>query len=176
MNDTVYKFFSFLKETFPDNFKNVTVVDFGACDINGNLRGYFENSKYIGVDVGEGKNVDEVSLAHEYAANDNSIDTVISSEMLEHDKYYEQSLNNMVRILKPRGLLALSCRTGEYPEHGTLRTNPSDSFLSCKLFNDYYKNIREGDIRFCIPVDSIFSNYEFEVGEDRGLYFWGIKK
>jgi hypothetical protein len=43
--------------------------------------------------------------------------------------------------------------------------------------NDYYKNLTEIDIRKCIDIDNIFSEYEFEVEYNHcDLYFWGIKK
>ena len=43
--------------------------------------------------------------------------------------------------------------------------------------SEYYKNVDEEDVRECIDVDSLFSEYEFDVELNHcDLYFWGIKK
>jgi hypothetical protein len=43
--------------------------------------------------------------------------------------------------------------------------------------NEYYKNVTEEDIKDFLDVDSVFSNYEFEVNMSHcDLYFWGVKK
>jgi len=51
---------------FPQHFNNVVVLDIGAMDINGNNRIHFTNSKYIGIDIGAGMNVDIVCSGHIY--------------------------------------------------------------------------------------------------------------
>ena len=53
-----------VKAKYPDFFKNKKVLDIGSLDINGSNRDLFENCDYIGLDVGEGKNVDIISIGH----------------------------------------------------------------------------------------------------------------
>ena len=85
-------FLTGLKNKFPERFKNCNVLDVGSLDINGNNRYLFSEYKYIGVDVGPGKNVDVVSKGHEYNSED-LFDIVISSECFEHDMYYAETIN-----------------------------------------------------------------------------------
>src|SRR5574343_1072721 len=101
-------FFNKVKEKYPNNFKNIKVVDFGSLDVNGSLKDMFDNCEYLGVDIVQGNNVDIVTKAHEFTS-DVQYDTVISGEMLEHDEYWKQSLMNMYNVCKQGGLIAISC-------------------------------------------------------------------
>lgn len=168
-----------VKDLFPNYFNNKLVLDVGSLDINGSNKFLFENCFYYGIDIGEGPNVDFVSKAHEFNADDSSYDIIISTECFEHDMYYNLSLNNIIRILKSNGLFIFTCATIGRAEHGTRRTSPEDAPLlySENNWNDYYKNLTEQDIREVLDIDSIFKEYNFEVNDiSHDLYFWGIKK
>jgi hypothetical protein len=71
-------------EKYPEHFRNKRVLDIGSLDINGNNRFLFTDCEYTGLDVGEGPNVDIVSVGHLYDAPDESFDTIISTEVFEH--------------------------------------------------------------------------------------------
>ena len=166
-----------VKLQHPQFFSNKKVLDVGSLDINGNNRFLFEDCDYTGIDVGEGPNVDLVSLAHEYDAPDDYYDVVISTECFEHDMHYDKSILNIIRVLSPGGLFLFTCATEGREEHGTARTKPEDAPLLSGEWSDYYKNLTEQDIRNVINIDDIFSHYSFEVNsESFDLYFWGIKK
>jgi hypothetical protein len=170
-----------IQNEFSEYFKNKDVVDCGSLDINGNNRYLFliddsASGTYIGVDVGEGNNVDIVSPVHELSIESNSIGFVISTEMLEHDMYYEKSLLNMVRILEPSCMLLFTCATTGRAEHGTRRTSPSDAPLLNGEWSDYYKNLTEADIRAIPGFIEQFETVSFEVHEGhKDLMFYGIK-
>jgi hypothetical protein len=167
-----------VKEKFPQFFKYVDVCDIGSLDINGNNRYLFDKYTYIGVDVGEGKNVDVISKGHEFT-HSVLFDVVISTECFEHDMYWEKTLDNVVNnLLAPGGLFLFSCATTGRPEHGTRRTTPENSPLTAEQgeWSDYYKNLTEEDVKGSLDM-SLFSQYEFSIGhETKDLYFWGIKK
>ena len=55
-----------VKTKYPQFFKNVKVLDIGSLDINGSNRYLFEDCDYLGIDVGEGRNVDLVCVGHEF--------------------------------------------------------------------------------------------------------------
>lgn len=170
-------FFKDVKNKFPEKFSNCSVLDIGSLDINGNNHYLFTNYTYIGVDVGEGRNVDVVSKGHEYKS-DKLFDIVISSECFEHDMFYEKTIINCVNLTRPGGLFTFTCASTGRPEHGTKRTKPEDApFLnSMEEWGDYYKNLTENDIRNVIDIDSIFEIYEFIYNpSSHDLYFWGIK-
>lgn len=170
-----------VKASHPNFFKNKRVLDVGSLDINGNNRFLFEDCSHIGIDIGPGKNVDIVSVAHEFAAPDESFDVIISTECFEHDMHYEKSIKNIMRLLTSDGMFIFTCATTGRPEHGTRR---SDESVNAPLladagdeWADYYKNLTEQDIREVLDIDQVFKEYSFEVEPDaHDLYFWGIKK
>lgn len=173
------QFCSKVRQQFPEYFKNKKVLDVGSLDINGNNRYLFEDCSYLGIDIGEGKNVDRVCIAHEFDEPDSSYELIISAECFEHDMHYDKTIKNIVRLLGSGGMFIFTCATEGREEHGTRRSKPQDApFLNnYDTWGDYYKNLTEQDIRNVIDVDGIFEKYQFEVNEiSHDLYFFGIKK
>jgi SAM-dependent methyltransferase len=168
----------YVKNLFPEKFKNIKVLDCGSYDVNGNNRFLFENSDYTGIDVGEGKNVDIVSTIHEFKGEDEIYDIIISTECFEHDMFYPQSFANINRMLKKDGIFMFTCATTGRSEHGTLRTDSqSQSPLTSVIpgWENYYKNLTEQDVREAMNIDDIYSKYEFKF-KNTDIYFWGLKK
>jgi hypothetical protein len=98
-----------------------TVYEFGSMAVDANDRNAVRNitpnaEHHVGVDWRFGPNVDVVSLAHEIEVPA-PVDAVISTSMLEHDPYWEKSLDRMVEILKPGGLFVLSWGAALNPMH-----------------------------------------------------------
>lgn len=171
------EFMKYVRDKFPEKFNGPRVLDIGSLDINGNNRYLFHNYSYIGVDIGEGPNVDVVKRGHEYTDSE-PFDIVISSECFEHDEFWDKTIENAIKLLKPGGLLLFSCATTGRPEHGTRRTSPHDSPFTSQIDNDYYMNLTEEDVRNKIPIEAVFEDSEFISRETwpQDLYFWGIKK
>lgn len=167
-----------VKDQFPKHFIKKTVLDIGSGDINGNNNWMFEDSFILGCDVAFGPNVSMISFAHELPFVDEFFDTIVSTETLEHDRYYQSTLVAAVRMLKSKGLFLMSCATTGRPEHGTSRSKPYQVFATRRPdLDDYYKNLTEKDIRDVLDIDKYFSEYEFKVDPDHcDLYFWGIKR
>ena len=174
------EFCSFVSEKYPEHFINKDVLDVGSYDVNGNNRYLFTNCLYLGVDVAAGKNVDIVQVFHTFNPK-KQFDTIISTEMLEHDKYWELSLRHMVELLKPKGFLLFSCAYPGRAEHGTLNVNEPNQGNGQQQFDEewknYYKNIGIEDIRKAIDCDKEFSTYNFFVNNNCfDLYFYGVKR
>lgn len=165
-----------VKEKFPTYFNNKCIVEMGSLDINGSVRYFFENCVYIGVDVANGPGVDVVSLGHEYDMPDNSFDVAISCECFEHDPHHIETFKNMLRLVKPKGLVIFSCATTGRKEHGTTKNEPQSSPLTVGLGWEYYKNLEEYDFKKVIDFNSLFSEYHFSTNANsHDLYFYGIK-
>lgn len=143
------------KARFPLAFKNKDVLDVGSLDINWNNRYLFEDCIYTWIDIWEGDNVDVVCSAHKYNPR-TQYDTIISTEMLEHNEFYEESLANMLRILKSWWLLLITCAWRWRQEHWTTRTSPADAPFT----NNYYMNICTRDFIKAFSPDENFSYYE----------------
>jgi hypothetical protein len=160
MHTQVMQFASIVRELTPNHFANQTVLDFGSLNINGSIRPLFENCTFTGIDWRSGPDVDIVSLAHEY--NGQEVDIVISTEMLEHDPYWEKSLVNMVYHIKKGGMLLISCANDKRPAH-CVETAP---------VNNYYQGIHSLEIHrvlskfkhsFLVVINNELSNDVYAV-------------
>ena len=65
-----------------------------------------------------GPGVDRVMTADRLLFENEYFDTVVCTEMLEHDPAFWRSLPEMGRVLKPGGSLLLTTRGNGFPEHG----------------------------------------------------------
>lgn len=154
-------------------FSNCDVLDIGSLDINGNNRYLFKNYKYTGIDIGPGKNVDIVSLGHEYKPG-KQFDVVISTECFEHDKYWKETIKNCIELTKSGGMFIFTCASKGRPEHGTSRSLDWASPYSHLQFDDYYMNLTQQDVE---PLIQGFGETYFEYNSKAcDLYFYGIKE
>jgi SAM-dependent methyltransferase len=104
MHLEVLDFLKRTKEKYPEKFRGVRVLELGSLNINGTPRQFFEGCEYIGVDRQAGDGVDVVCKAHEFKSR-KKFDVVITTEMLEHDKYADLSIENAWKLLKRDGVL-----------------------------------------------------------------------
>jgi SAM-dependent methyltransferase len=170
-------FVNHVKQRYPEFFKSKIVLECGSLNINGSVRSFFDDCTYIGLDVGEGQDVDVVSLAHEYNMPDNTFDTVLSCEMFEHDPHWDKSFENMIRLCKSNGLIFFTCATTGRKEHGTFFNRPEDSPLTFNIGWDHYKNLTENDFKEFFNFEKLFVEHEFSVNKTHfDLYFCGIKQ
>jgi len=107
-----------MKEKHPTAFKDRRVLEMGSLNINGSPREFFENCAYTGVDFHHGEGVDVVSLAHEFKPPDGQrYQTIISTEMLEHDPHWALSIRRMLELLDEGGDLILSAASTKRGRH-----------------------------------------------------------
>jgi len=100
--------------------KSLTIVDLGSTEMGACYRPIFINPNwhYIGIDLTPGPNVDVV-LRHAYAWREipsNSVDVLISGQVLEHVEYFWLTALEISRVLKPGGLACLIVPSSG-PEH-----------------------------------------------------------
>lgn len=101
-------FIRWVAENFSEYF-NEDVLEAGSYDVNGEIRTPLgKNAKsYTGIDWRPGPGVDIVSFAHEFKSK-NKFKAVVSTSMLEHDPYWEKSVENLVSLLEDNGILVLT--------------------------------------------------------------------
>lgn len=171
------KFVSELSLGLPDYFVEKKVLEVGSWDVNGSVRDLFKNCDYLGVDVAEGPGVDLVCRGEAIQLPDSTFDVTISCECFEHNPAWKETFSNMVRMLKPGGLCAVTCATLGRAEHGTKRTNPDASLTALQNYDDYYKNLRQADFEKNFDLLQMFPEHFFTLNPySKDLYFVGIKK
>ena len=88
------------------------VYEFGAFQAPGqegrsHIRDYFKKLDYVGCDLQKGPGVDRILDLHSIDLPDNSVGTVILSDVLEHVEFCQKALDELLRILKPDGMMIL---------------------------------------------------------------------
>lgn len=181
MHDEARKFLEFVASQTKRHFtQGKVVLDVGSGDVNGTNEYLFDPScVYHGNDVMPGRNVTLMYKTAELPFYEPTFDTIVSSECFQHDLEYKESLQKIVQILRPGGLLAFTCASGGRPEHGTRRHRPEMSFTT-KLgvkWASYYKTLSFEDLNQAIDLNAVFSQYAaYYDPKSKDLYFMGLKK
>jgi SAM-dependent methyltransferase len=153
------EFVKLVKERFPSFFVAKRVLEIGSLDVNGSVRPYFSDCDYVGIDVGPGPGVDIVCQGQEFEAP--KFDVVISCNCFEHNPFWKETFENMLRLCKPGGIVITTCASLGFPEHGTTITAPRDSPLTLGLGWDYYRNLTARDFRRAIKIGTQLSRWMF---------------
>jgi SAM-dependent methyltransferase len=170
MHKEVRQFIRSVRSKYPQYFFFKKVLECGSLNINGSVRRHFWFCDHFGIDVGPGRCVDMICPAMHFKQPE-AYDVVISTEMLEHDKDWKDSLRQMYSNLKPGGLMIITCACVTRPEHGTKRTSPQDSPHT----TDYYYNIPLWEFRSVMPDCYFDKHYLTHERGMQDLMFWGIK-
>lgn len=173
MHSEALEFVKTCKAKMPSAFVEQVVHEIGSLNVNGTVRDLFERCDYTGFDLMEGEGVD---IARNYSlvqvAELNRPTVIISTEALEHDERWQDTLRAMAGNLKPAGVLILTCATNDRPKHGTADTDAGSSPAT----PNYYRNIMVSDLVKGLDVDRNFSHVVIKSYRDRGdLYFFGVK-
>lgn len=183
MHKAAWDFVESVKAKHPGHFKNKRVLEVGSRYINGTVRTLFEGCDYMGLDLSPGPLVDAVCHVADMPTPDvyygepepygpDQFDTIISCEALEHDKRWQESVSTMWELLSPGGLLIITAGGTGRPEHGTTRTNPTDSPAT----TDYYGNITEPVFWAAFGRQGKMTLLEHRIEDKDGDFrFWGKK-
>jgi SAM-dependent methyltransferase len=167
-------FFANVRNFFSDYFTNKKVLEIGSLDINGSVRGFFEDCAYTGIDIGPGPKVDIVCNGEDFSEKANQFDVVLSTEVFEHTANWDLIFMNMLRLVKRDGIVIFSCASWGRVQHGTTLFD-SNAAPHVANSSDYYRNLNEDDFRRAFQFDYWFSDYVF-VRDLTCLYFVGIGK
>lgn len=138
-------FFKSGVKSFPQLFGG-KVIDIGSLDINGGPHRLLNAREYVGVDLAPGPNVDLVSRGELVDLPTGYFDVAMSSECFEHNPAWRETLHNMIRMVRPGGLVIFSCATTGRPEHGTSRSDGGSAApLAVEAGQEYYENVTESD-------------------------------
>lgn len=110
MRAGIRQFVIIANETLP---LRAPIYEFGAFQVPGqetlaNLRPLFPGQEYIGADIEEGPGVDVILDLHDIDLPDGVAATVLSLDTLEHVEYPHTALEEIHRILDPKGIVLIS--------------------------------------------------------------------
>lgn len=168
--------FAIIKENYAEYFVTKKILEVGSLNLNGSIRTYFKDCEYIGCDVAEGRDVDIAIQGEMLEFPSNHFDVVISTECFEHNPYWIETLSNMFRMLKSDGMIIISCASAGRGEHGTARTSPEYSPLTCNKGWKYYKNLTRKDFSILHYDNWLNSYFIIEGSSNNDLFFIGFGK
>ena len=164
-----------LKQFLPEYFEGRKVLEIGSLNLNGSIRQFYQGCDYTGLDIGEGNDVDVVCFGEDYGSASNQFDMVVSCEAMEHNPGWKKTWLNMLRVVKPGGLVAMTYATVGRQQHGTEEFNPTASPLTVDKKQNYYQNLVAEDFNSIINHDAWFAQHAFNHDfQSRDLYFFGV--
>ena len=112
-----------VEQLSPRDVHGKSVLEVGARDVNGSLRRLIERwspSKYVGVDIEEGKGVDLICSIEGLVEHfgEDAFDLVVSTEVLEHVLDWRNAVSNVKRVTKPNGVILITTCSFGFPYHG----------------------------------------------------------
>ena len=171
------EFFATVRDHYANHFRSARVLEVGSLDINGSVRDLFSDCQYTGVDLQPGRGVDLACPGHLLDLPTASFDTTISAECFEHNPFWRETLANMLRMLRPGGLVTISCATTGRKEHGTSRTNADASPFTVQERWDYYRNLTAGMLERGVHLAGWLSDWHCWVNYvSYDLYFVGLRQ
>lgn len=125
------------------------VLDVGSYDVNGTLGPVFRDAQYVGMDMTEGPGVDVVGVASEIPFPDAHFDVVVSTSCFEHDDMFWVSFLEMLRVLKPGGVMYINA-----PSNGPYHGWPGDNW---RFYADSWKALEKWGRRNGVDVELVES-------------------
>lgn len=135
MHDLAYRWVADNAEYVP---ANVTVLEVGSLDVNGSTRGLFPSCTWTGVDLLDGPGVDVVADAADWDPG-HTFDAVVCTEALEHTPRAAEVVANIGRLLRPGGVLIVTCAGPGREPHAADGTGPPHP-------GEFYANVHPADL------------------------------
>jgi glycosyltransferase involved in cell wall biosynthesis/SAM-dependent methyltransferase len=123
LHDTALEYGGLFFKTYVNSEKPIKILDLGSQDVNGSLRTVApKKAEYVGVDFADGKGVDiRITDPYKLPFEDNFFDVAVSSSCFEHSEFFWLSFLELLRVLKPEGLLYINA-----PSNGSFHRYPVD--------------------------------------------------
>lgn len=114
--------------------EHLRIIDIGSYDVNGSYKQFFQKAgwHYRGIDLSAGPNVDIVlESPYRLPLPSHSVDVIVSGQAFEHVEYFWLTWLEMVRVLKPGGMIFLLA-----PSRGPEHRYPQDCW---RFYPDSYR-------------------------------------
>ncbi len=163
MHVSSYEHMQRLVSKYLDRDCALDALDIGSYDVNGSYRTLFDSPKwrYTGVDLEKGPGVDVVLTSpYRFPFASRSKDVIVSGQAFEHVEYFWMSWLEMIRVLKPGGLIFLIA-----PSRGPEHRYPQDCW---RFYPDGYRALAKFGRCELVEVTT-----DWEPHPDPGSAPWG---
>lgn len=134
MHLSSYEHMADLVSRYLDMAKPISIIDIGSYDVNGTYRPLFAAPgwNYLGIDLEAGPGVDVVlESPYRFPMKTGSVDLIVSGQAFEHVEFFWLSFLEMLRVLKPGGMMFLIA-----PSRGPEHRYPQDCW---RFYPDGYR-------------------------------------
>ena len=141
----------------------IEIVDIGSYVVNGSYKQFFNRAgwHYVGVDLAAGPNVDVILTSpYRLPFKSHSVDVIVSGQAFEHIEFFWLTWLEMVRVLKPGGLIFLLA-----PSRGYEHRHPQDCW---RFYPDAYRALADYGGLQLLEV-----NTDWEQHADKDSAPWG---
>lgn len=163
MHVSSYQHMQRLVSKYLDRDRALEAIDIGAYDVNGSYRTLFDSPKwrYTGIDLEAGPGVDVVLTSpYRFPFASASVDVIVSGQAFEHVEYFWMTWLEMIRVLKPGGLILLIA-----PSRGPEHRYPQDCW---RFYPDGYRALAKFGRCELVEVST-----DWEPHDDPGSAPWG---
>lgn len=163
MHASSYQHMQRLVEARLDRSAALHAIDIGSYDVNGSYRPLFDHPawRYTGIDLEAGPGVDVVlSSPYRFPLASGSVDVVLSGQAFEHIEYFWLTWLEMLRVLRPGGLIFLIA-----PSRGPEHRYPQDCW---RFYPDGYRALSRFGGCELLEVST-----DWEPHEDKWSAPWG---
>jgi SAM-dependent methyltransferase len=163
MHPESYNEMARLIATYLSPKEKLRILDVGSFDVNGSYRDLMDNEnwKYEGGDMAAGPNVEHVFTdPYHWGLDDEIFDVVMSGQTFEHIPYFWLAWREIVRVLKPGGLIFLIA-----PSCGPEHRYPVDCW---RFYRDGFRAL--GDLENLVVLEAE-TKWENPWGDTIGVYW-----
>lgn len=123
------------------SWRDARVVEIGSLNVNGRSKDHVPGgwSEWIGIDVISGPDVDVVGHAADVLPELGEFDVVVTTEALEHDARWTETLAAIQKCVKPGGHVMLTCAGTGRPPHAADGSGPPHA-------GEHYENRSLSDV------------------------------
>lgn len=148
--------YNFVRQFATD--QSISVVEIGSRNINGTVRGLFPASRWVGIDLHPGPDVDIVGDMLDFTPED-TVDMVVCCEVLEHAEKWREMIARASDWLKWNGSIIITCA-------GPGRL-PHSHIDGCQLRpGEYYGNVTTQELRTELEAHGLRVVICCQVGND----------
>lgn len=141
------------------------VLEIGSRNINGGVRPYFADARYLGIDRMPGLGVDFVADAANGWEPQRAFDGIVCCEVFEHESRWPQIIGNIARWLAPHGIALLTMASDGREPHSGIDGGPPHP-------GEFYANVTPAEFTAIVDAHDLECELDLHIPGDLYAAVW----